>query len=136
MIKEVYNKEVNAFIEYPVDKAVTALNKAGYFTTSSGYHSHFDEDRFGLKPCWCILVDGKISTKLMAIAETNGLKTIEVYPVKGIKKWLITIIYVPCQLAVERNARKAKNIFERFAEELNDKRRKDKISTKESFEMV
>lgn len=115
MIKEIYNKEADTFIEYPVDKAVTALNKAGIFTTSSGFHSHFDERRFGLKPCWCILVAGRIKKEIKDITEAHQLKVIEVCPVKGLNKWLITIIYLPWEIAIERNARKAKNIFEKFA---------------------
>jgi hypothetical protein len=136
MVKEVYNKTVDAYIEYPVDKAVTALNKFGVFTCSSGFHSHFDEKRFGLKPCWCILAEGRIKKEVKTIAERCGLKMIEVYPVKDLKKWLITIIYLPWQVAIEKNGRKAKNIFERFAEDLNAERRKDKISPKRTVEVV
>ena len=115
---EIYNPNVDAYIEIPVYKAVSALNKFRVLTSSSGFHSHFSEKFNGLKPCWCIMSEGPIPKKIKIIAERNRLNVRERFPIKESRIYSYTEIYLPNKIANEKELEKAKKIFDEFANKI------------------
>ncbi len=115
---EIYNPDVDAYIETPVYKAVGVLNKFRILTSSSGFHSHFSEKFNGLKPCWCIMCEGLIPKKIRSIAERKGFNVRERFPLNKNRIYSWTEIYLPNEIANEKDLEKAKKIFDEFASKI------------------
>ena len=119
---EVYNPGVNTFIEVPVYNAVSALNKAGVFTRSSGFHTRYHDANDNISPRWAIIVGGKIPVWLKTILLKHGFEYEEKKPKEvTYQRWLYTCIYLSKKVTGERNFRKAKKLFNEFAQEINRK---------------
>ena len=115
---EIYNPDIDAYIETPVYNAVIALNKFRILTSSSGFHSHFSEKFNGINPCWCIVCEGSISKKIKSIARRKGFNVRERFPFNENRIYFWTEIYLPSEIANEKDLEKAKKIFDEFANKI------------------